>query len=103
MRKFLLAGVSLLVLASSASAADMALKAPALPVFSGGSGFYWGIGTYGGVASSSVNGSGLLVTNLVSNNLNAAGGGVDGALGYINGNTSTVGFGNWYRLEAEVA
>jgi hypothetical protein len=101
MRKLL--GVAAAVLmSSSAFAADLGLtKAPPAPLFAGGAGFYWGIGTYGGVASSSLNGSGLLVTNLVSNNVEAAGGGLDGAIGYINGNTSTIGFGNWYRLEAE--
>lgn len=105
MRKFLLlAAVALTALAAPAHAADMAVKSPPLGVpFTNGSGFYWGIGTYGGVASSSLNGTGLLVTNLATNNINAAGGGIDGAIGYINGNTSLVGFGNWYRFEAEAS
>lgn len=103
MRKMLPTTVAAIMLAAPAFAADMAVKALPSAPFTGGSGWYWGIGTYGGVASSNVNGSGLLVTNLVSSNVNASGGGVDGALGYIHGNTAVVGFGNWYRFEAEAA
>lgn len=104
MRKFLLASASLLALVTTASAADMATKAPPIGVpFTSGSGFYWGLGTYAGVAATDMNGTGLLVTNLVSNNVSASGAGVDGALGYINGNTALVGFGNWYRFQGTVS
>lgn len=100
MKKWL--GIFAIVLgATGAHAADMAVKAPPLSPFAGGSGIYWGIGTYGGVAQSNVSGSGILATSLVSSNVTASGGGIDAALGYINGNTSQLGFANWYRFEAE--
>lgn len=101
MRKILVAALA--VLASPAMAADMAVKMPPANPFVSGAGFYWGIGTYAGVAASDMNGTGLLVTNLVSNNVSASGAGVDGALGYINGNTALVGFGNWYRFQGTVS
>jgi hypothetical protein len=101
MRKYLLASVAALALtASSALAADMPVKAPPLVPFSPAwSGLYWGLGTYGGMAQSNVSGSGLLATSLVSNNVTASGGGVDGAIGLIRGDTAHLGFLNWYRLE----
>ena len=90
---------------TSAFAADVLTKAPpsVSPFVSYGSGFYWGVGTYAGVAQSNVSGNNLLATSLVSGNLDAAGAGVDVALGYMKGSTATLGFGNWYRFEAEVA
>ena len=101
MRKFLLASAALIALALPASAADMAVKAaPVSPFVNYGSGWYWGVGTYAGVAQSSVSGT-TFVGSQLSGNLTAAGAGIDVAFGYMHGNTSTLGFGNWYRLEAE--
>lgn len=104
-RSFLLATAAL-VLAAPAFAADMAVKAP--PIVSpfvnwSGSGWFYGLGSYAGVAQSSVNGSSLLVPSLVSSNVTASGGGIEATVGYVHGNTNTLGFGNWYMLEAKGA
>lgn len=105
MKKFLLITTALAALALPAFAADMAVKAQPVSPFVNwtGSGYFWGVGTYAGVAQSSVNGNSLLVPALVSSNVTASGGGIEGALGYIHGNTNTLGFGNWYMLEAKGA
>jgi hypothetical protein len=105
MRKFILAA-ALAAFAVPALAADMAAKAPPIqpvPFTAGASGFFWGIGSYAGVAQSSVSGTNLFVTGLTSSNLTASGGGVSFSLGYLHGSTATLGFGNWWRLQNEVA
>ncbi len=100
MRKFILAA-ALTVLSVPAMAADMVVKAvPPVPFTIAASGFYWGVGTYAGVAQSSVNGSNLFATSLVSSNLTADGAGVDVVLGYQHGSTATLGFGNWWRIQS---
>jgi len=97
-------GALALLGSTAAMAADMPVKAPLIsPFINYGSGWYWGVGTYAGVAQSSVSGNQLLATGLVSGNLEAAGGGVDVAIGYMKGSTANLGFGNWYRFEAEAA
>jgi hypothetical protein len=104
MRKLLLLTTALTALATSAMAADMPVKAPISPFINWtGSGYFWGVGSYAGVAQSSVNGNSLLVPALLSSNITASGGGVEGVFGYVHGNTTTVGFGNWYMLEAKGA
>jgi hypothetical protein len=106
MKKYLLLTTALAALALPAYAADMPVKAP--PVVSPfinwtGSGWFWEFGTYAGVAQSSVNGSSLLVSSLVSSNITASGGGIEVGLGYIHGNTNTLGFGNWFELQGKGA
>lgn len=106
MRKMLgILGALALLSSTAAMAADMPVKAQPVSPFINwtGSGYFWGVGTYGGVEQSSVNGSSLLVPALVSSNVTAAGGGVEVAFGYIHGNTNVIGFGNWYMLEAKGA
>jgi hypothetical protein len=105
MRKLLLATTALVAFTASAFAADMAVKAqPPNPLTNwSSSGYFWGVGTFGGVAQSSVNGNSLLIPSLVSSNITADGGGIEGVVGYIHGNTNVVGFGNWYLLEAKGA
>src|SRR5580704_8140926 len=107
MRKLfgILGGLALLT-STAAMAADMPVKAQAVVspfVNWSGSGWFYGLGTYAGVAQSSVNGNSLLVPALVSSNVTASGGGVEGVVGYVHGNTNTLGFGNWYMLEAKGA
>ena len=104
MRKFLLASAALIALALPASAADMAVKAapvPVVPFTAAYSSFYWGVGTYAGVAQSNVSGTNLFATSLVTSNLTADGAGVDLVLGYQHGSTATLGFGNWWRVQAD--
>jgi hypothetical protein len=102
MRKFLLASASLITLALPAMAADMPVKAvPPVPFTVAASGFYWGVGTYAGVAQSNVSGNNLFATSLVSGNLTADGGGVDLIAGYQHGSTALLGFGNWWRIQAD--
>ncbi len=105
MRKHLLIAASLLASALSgpALAADMAVKAPPANPFinPSASGWYWLVGTYAGVAQSNVSGNNLLVTSLVSSNLTADGAGVDVGIGYIHGDTTKLGIGNWWRVEFE--
>jgi hypothetical protein len=110
MRKYLmLSAAALMALAMPAMAADLnvtpLVKAPPMnPLVNwSSSGYFWGVGTYAGVEQASVNGNSLLVPSLVSNNINASGGGVEVVFGYIHGNTNLVGFGNWYMLEAKGA
>ena len=101
MRKLLLLTSALVALASPAMAADIALKAaPPVPFTAGASSFYWGVETYAGVAQSNVSGNNLFATSLVSSNLTADGAGVGGVLGYLHGSTATLGFANWWRLQA---
>lgn len=105
MRKFLIASAALVALTLPAAAADMAVKAqpPASPFLTyAGSGFYWGVGSSARVADASANGN-LFVGNLASSNLFAAGGSIDGEVGYIWGNASAVGFLNWYRVYASAS
>ncbi len=102
MRKLLMTATALIALVGHAFAADMALKVPPpVPFTAAASGFYWGVGTYAGVAQSSVSGNNLFATSLVSSNLTADGAGVDLVLGYQHGSTALVGFGNWWRLQAD--
>jgi hypothetical protein len=111
MRKYLLLTTALTTaltaLAMPAMAADLPFKAP--PVSDqelynwSASGWIIGGGTYGGVEQASVNGNSLLLPSLVSSNINASGGGVEGLVGFIHGNTNVLGFGNWYLLEAKAA
>ncbi len=105
MRKLLLATTALVAIATGpALAADMAVKAvPPVPFTQAYSDFYWGIGTYAGVAQSNVSGNNLFVTSLVSSNLTADGAGVSGVLGYQHGSTAMLGFGNWWRLQNAVS
>jgi hypothetical protein len=101
MRKIFLLTTALAALAVPAHAADMALKAiPPVPFTAAASGFYWGVGTYAGVAQSNVSGTNLFATSLATSNLTADGGGVDVVLGYQHGSTALVGFGNWWRVQA---
>ena len=79
--------------------ADIPVKAQPLFSTPQSSGWYAGIGTTAAVAQSNVSGNNLFATSLVGGNLNAAGGSVDFAFGYIRGQ-ALPGFGNWYRLEA---
>lgn len=105
MRNLLLATTALVAIATGpVLAADMAIKAvPPVPFTAAASGFYWGVGTYGGVAQSSVSGTNLFATSLVSSNLTADGGGVDVVLGYQHGSTAMLGFGNWWRVQGDIA
>jgi hypothetical protein len=48
-----------------------------------------------------VSGNNLFVTSLVSSNLTADGAGVDVVLGYQHGSTAKLGFGNWWRIQAD--
>ena len=101
MRKFLLSSAALIALVLPASAADMAVKAvPVSPFINYGSGWYWGVGTYAGVAQSSVSGTTFIGSQL-SGNLTADGAGIDVAVGWMHGNTAKLGFANWYRFESE--
>lgn len=90
MRKIFLM-IALLGLAMPAHAADMPLKAPAannLTVFPyNTSGIYWGFATKVAVEQSNVSSGGnpLFATSLATGNLNAAGGGVGGTVGYMKG------------------
>lgn len=102
MRKFLLATAAILGLTVSANAADMPVKAAPAPIaFTDINSFYWGVGTYAGVAQSNVSGTNLFVTSLVSSNLTADGAGVDVVLGYQHGSTARVGFGQWSRCQID--
>ena len=103
MRKFIVAMAAATALISApALAADMAVKAiPPVPFTAAASGFYWGVGTYAGVAQSNVSGQNLFVTSLATSNLTADGGGVDVVLGYQHGSTAQLGFGNWWRVQAD--
>lgn len=106
MRKFLIASAALVAMAMPAAAADIPAKAPPpqSPFLNWtGSGGFWELGTFGGVSQASVNGNNLLLPSLVSSNITADGGGIEGGFGYIHGNTNVVGFGNWYMLEAKGA
>ena len=101
MRKFMLATAAILGLTVSANAADMPLKAPPVsPAAADYSGWYWALGPSAKVADSTVNGN-VLLANLASSNVMAAGGGIDFEFGHISGNISQVGFFNWSRLYAE--
>ena len=91
---FLLASA---ILSVPALAADMAVKAAPIAnpfINPSASGWYWLVGTYAGVAQSSVSGNPLLVTSLATGNLTAAGAGVDLGFGYIHGDTTKLGIGN---------
>ena len=100
MRKILLAATALTALAVPAYAADMPLKAQATPFLTyNGSGFYWGIGTTSEVQSTNVTNN-VFASELVSNNLMAAGQSVDVEVGYIWGNASVAGFAQWARVYA---
>ena len=103
MRKlFTILGGLALLSSTAAMAADMAVKAvPPVAFTATASGFYWGVGTYAGVAQSSVSGTNLFATSLVSSNLTADGAGVCGVLGYQHGSTALIGFGNWWRLQGD--
>ena len=92
------------MLAGPALAADMAVKAPPpVPFTAAYSSFYWGVGTYAGVAQSNVSGTNLFLTSLATSNLTADGAGVSGVLGYQHGSTAQLGFGNWWRLQGDVS
>ncbi len=102
MKKFALITTALVALSVPAMAADMAVKAiPPVPFTAAASGFYWGLGTYAGVAQSSVSGNNLFATSLVSGNLTADGAGVSVVTGYQHGSTALLGFGNWWRIQAD--
>jgi hypothetical protein len=104
MRKIILAAAAMAALSVPAFAADMAVKAPVVqpvPFTAGASSFYWGVESYAGVAQSSVSGTNLFATSLVSGNLTADGGGIGGVLGYLHGSTAALGFGNWWRIQVE--
>ena len=105
MRKLLIASAVLAAIAAGpAFAADMAVKAPVVPPVpftAAALGMYWGVNAYAGVAQSNVSGQNLFATSLVSGNLTADGGGVGLVLGYQHGSTATLGFGNWWRIQAD--
>lgn len=86
-------------LAASAFAADMPLKAVPYsnPFVPGGSGWYVGLGTTASLSANQVSGNNAFT--LTGQDLNANGGTVDVAVGYINGNANQLGFLNWYRVE----
>jgi hypothetical protein len=105
MKRILLAGIILSALTGLAGAADlapMAVKAPPLGVFAGGSGLYWGIGTESSAQNVNSSGNQLLVSGLVSGNIEATGQAVKGVVGYIWG-VPGVGFGSWKRVEISAA
>jgi hypothetical protein len=83
MKRNLLA-LAMILLASTAYAADAALplKAPAIHQI-GYPGWYLFVGTEAVVAQSSVSGNNLFATSLIGGNLKAAGGAVGGGFGYI--------------------
>ena len=100
MRRLLLTTTALIALSVPAMAADLNLT-PLVKAQPGqefinwtSSGWYVGLGSYGGVAQSSVNGSSTLVQGLVSSNVQASGGGVEVEGGFVHGNTNVLGFGN---------
>lgn len=72
--------------------------------YTGGSGFYVGINTMGGVAQSSATASGLFATSLATGNLTASGGAVGGTVGYTSGSTrfwwALEGSGDWQNVSA---
>jgi hypothetical protein len=84
MKKFLLLATALSA-CSPAMAADLMLrKAPAAVAFPySGSGWYFGVGTKGGVDQVSNSGTALFATSLVGSGLNALGAGVGGDIGYF--------------------
>lgn len=100
MRKYtlgLLAATAIIATVLPAQAADLGVapiyKAPFLPGSTGG--WYIDIGTSAGVAQSSVSGTNLFATSLVSGNLTADGGSVDIGAGYIrNGGP----LGTWWQV-----
>jgi hypothetical protein len=82
--KIILLAISTLGFAAAAHAADLKpLKAPAGAFYAGGTGWYGGLGASAAVAQSSVQGNNLFATSLATGSLMAAGGSVDGVLGYI--------------------
>lgn len=85
MKRIILLGIALAFAASSASGADLALKArPANPFLTPTvSGWYIGVGTEAAVAQANVSGTNLFATSLVGGDLKAAGGAVGGDVGYI--------------------
>jgi hypothetical protein len=101
MMKFRIAAALVALVASGpAFSADMPVKAEPSPfLIYNGSGFYWAVGTSARVADASANGN-LLIGNLLSSNVKAAGGGIDFEVGYIWGKASAIGFLNWYRVYA---
>jgi hypothetical protein len=108
MRKLLLASAALAIIAiGPARAADMALKnppAPApVPFTAGASDWYWGVGSFAGVAQSNVSTTNLFATSLATSNLTASGGGISAELGYLHGSIVPAGFGNWWRFNAEAS
>lgn len=77
-------GLALLCGVGEVRAADMPVKAPNTPFTSpNGSGWFCGVGTQAGVAAANVSGTNVLATDIVTGNLNAAGGAVGGGCGYI--------------------
>src|SRR6185437_12807603 len=97
MRKLLLSMMAVLALGVAAHAADLGVaplyKAQGKPFAAGGSGFYWGGGTSIGVDQANASASGIFATSLVTGNLNAAGGSVDGEMGWISSVQGT-----WVRI-----
>lgn len=100
--KAILALAALLV-ASSALAADIPVKAPRFDYPLDSAGWYIGVEAGASVAKAKVQG-GLFANNLVSGNLNAAGGYVGGCIGYIRGNIvswwAVQGCGDWQNITA---
>jgi hypothetical protein len=91
MKRLLFALAAATALSSIACAADMSVKAMKgnFLVFPyNGSGMYWGIATKAGVEQDSASGS-LLGTSLLTGNVNAAGGGIGGTIGYMHGMGTT--------------
>lgn len=106
MRRLVLSGIAMLAATVAVHAADLGVaplykKGLASPFLTtNGSGFYWGIGTSMGVDQANVSGNNLFATSLVNSSLNATGASVDLEGGYIWGNASAAGIGNWYRVYA---
>ena len=98
MRRVVFASI-LAMFAAPAFAADLPIMTKGgLPLaypYSGGSGFYGGINTFGGVAQATSSSSVLATTSLATGNLTAAGGAVGGTVGFTAGTSNL-----WWAVEA---
>jgi hypothetical protein len=103
MHKFLLLTAALTALAMPAMAADMAVKAPPLPEFGGGTGWYVGIGSTAAVAQSNVSGTNVFASSLATGGLTAAGGTVDVAVGWISPKFKIESDGSWQNITGTIA
>ena len=98
MRKTILATLAGLAIASSASAADLAVKAkPSFTAYPTSSGCYWGVNAEAGVARSNVSGNALFVSSFASGSLTASGGSIGGTVGCLKGDVS-----NWIAIQGSI-